>query len=159
MRYSHVVSHHSTNLTSGRLTSGIRRDPVLLTVYGRNWKLNRYVGLKGLGWVRGGIGLNWMDWMTVACGFDTTTFGIFSNSLFSSDSRHSIFIASSFHPHPSNERILNLREFWAGFVFTFSLFSLFLHQLSIPCHHLCTLKYRPLLPQNTPINFPPFFTT
>jgi hypothetical protein len=71
-----------------------------------------------------------MDWMTVACGFDTTTFGIFSNSLLSSDSRHSIFIASSFHPHPSNERILNLGEFWAGFVFTFSLVLLFLHQLS-----------------------------
>ena len=77
MRYSHVVSHHSTNLTSGRLTSGIRRDPVLLTVYGRNWKLNRYVGVKGLGWVRGGLG--WIGWRWLV---DTAIFAIFQTLFF-----------------------------------------------------------------------------
>lgn len=36
MQYSHVVTHHSTNCTSTSLTSGIGRDPVLSSVYGRS---------------------------------------------------------------------------------------------------------------------------
>jgi hypothetical protein len=36
MLYSHVVSLHSTNSTITSLTSGIGRDPVLSSVYGRS---------------------------------------------------------------------------------------------------------------------------
>lgn len=37
-QYSHVVSHHSTNCASTSLTSGIGRDPVCSSVYGRSWR-------------------------------------------------------------------------------------------------------------------------